>query len=114
MLLGIAALGTSAALCGAGGIALAVLRSRGGGDLLDWGNPPPPGNPKGSFYEQPDAPVLPLPGNPKGSLYEAPDVPPPDAGLVVLPPPGNPKGSFYEEPVVPVVPSPTPPPPSKR
>lgn len=103
LLLGIAALGTSAAVCGAGGIAMAVLSARGG-----TGNPggyfgpdplPPPGNPKGSFYEAPDVPL--------------PDVPPPDAGVPVLPPPGNPKGTLYDEPPVPPPESP-PPPPSKR
>ena len=37
MLLGIAALGTSAALCGGGGLALAVLAARGGTAGLGWG-----------------------------------------------------------------------------
>lgn len=95
-LLGIAALGTSAAVCGAGGIAMAVLSSRGGGSGTE---PPPPGNPKGSFYE-------------------APDVPSPDAGPSGLPMPGNPKGSLYEDPpgspATGTRPVPESPPPSKR
>ena len=86
MLLGIAALGTSAALCGTGGIALAVLSSRGGtghpGGYFGPDPLPPPGNPKGSFYDSPDVPP--------------PDAPPPDAGIPYVPLPGNPKGSLYD------------------
>jgi hypothetical protein len=37
-------------------------------------DPPLPGNPKGSTYDQPQpvdaGPVVPLPGNPKGSHYD--------------------------------------------
>lgn len=90
VLLGIAALGATTGLCGIGGLAGLYLNARSGGS--GGGYPPPPGNPKGAFYEQPDTGV--------------PDAGTPDVPAIPLP--ANPKGSFYDDPLA--VPAPTPPP----
>jgi hypothetical protein len=93
ILLGVAALGAGACVCGGGSLAAVFMATRGEGleleDIDEY--PPPPGNPKGSFYVGP------------------PDAGPPDTGPpIVLPLPANPKGSTYDQGPLPVEPPPSP------
>ena len=91
VLLGVAALGAGACVCGGSALGAVFLATRGADD----------------FLEDPDFYPPPPPGNPKGIMYAPVDAGPPDTGMPVIPPPGNPKGMIYDQGPVP----PTPPPP---